>query len=240
VTLVSTVLLAGVAGSVAFAVLRARRTQQAADVPRLARALDSAPLRWQLLATAAVVTASAAFLLVLGWSVDLVDGYEKAQRSTAAQLRRMSEARWTALANSAGRDLVWYAPSYPLWGILVVLGTGHRRCRPPARPPDHRRPFAARRDVTCRLGPLGMAAVWALVVAGASDIGETSLFRTSLEQLRRHGITADVKSLTSLTRALYGCKWLAVASSLVLVIAGLFVRRPRNAADPERAIDSGS
>lgn len=153
-----------------------------------------------------------AFFVLLDFMVGLEDGYGGAQSSSAEELRALDEYALRTFAAAAVRDMVWFAPAYVVFGIIVVLLTSPRR-------ETSGGPFTWRRGLRW---PTWLS-LGALVVAGAADVGETSRLRTSLTNLISDR-NADVDRVVATTQLLTVVKVVAAAIAVIILVVTIVVR----------------
>ena len=153
------------------------------------------------------------FLEVEAWVGGLSGGYGGAQFDTAAELRIRTLAEWSSFHASSWRDMVIYVPVYVALGTLIILSVR----------PHYRKLSKSWLLKVLHIKDVPRVSLWAMIAlvgAGLADIAETALFRESLRRLREFHETADIDTLTVLTRWMTLAKVvLGLTTSVLLVLS---------------------
>jgi GDSL-like Lipase/Acylhydrolase family len=199
---------------VALAALSRRRIARSGNPARwtIAKWLDGMTKKSQrLVACAVVLVAFAAFLVVLGWTVGLANGYGSAQYETAKQLKDRPTTDWYRFRESGWRDFAFYVPAYAIFGLTVL------RSVKPVKATVSQRKWVRR-------------AVGALAVLAAADFTETGLFLRSLHELIDSA--GDIGTLTTLTRVASAVKYVSAAVAVLLLCRVIYDRGSAGAVLP--------
>ncbi len=199
---------------VALAALSRRRIARSGDPARwtIAKWLDGMTKKSQRVAACAVVlVVFAVFLVVVGWTVGLANGYGSAQYETAKQLRARPTTDWYRFRESGWRDFAFYVPAYAIFGLTVL-----RSVKPIKATPSQQK--------------WALSAVGTLAVLAVADFTETGLFLRSLHELIDSA--GDIGTLTSLTRIATAVKYISAAVAVVLLCRVIYDRSPANGALP--------